>query len=107
MKAEGSLYFRSSKNSHQYILTARGHFLGNQASYILHNIVTDVSNVQTVRLWAHSLCIVTDSHPSGLHVIHLLDCFELYTVYRMSRQDNEPFVEQSLGTEVVSYVYLP
>ena len=30
-----------------------------------------------------------------------------YTVYRMSRQDNAPFVEQSLSTEVVSYFYLP
>ena len=31
----------------------------------------------------------------------------LYIVYRMSRQDNATFVEQSLSTEVVSYFYLP
>ena len=31
----------------------------------------------------------------------------LYTVYQMSRQDNATFVEDSLGTEVVSYFYLP
>ena len=31
----------------------------------------------------------------------------LYILYRMSRQDNATFVEQSLSTEVVSYIYLP
>ena len=31
----------------------------------------------------------------------------LYIVYRMSRQENATFVEQSLSTEVVSYFYLP
>ena len=31
----------------------------------------------------------------------------LYILYRMSRQDNATFVEQSLSTEVVSYFNLP
>ena len=31
----------------------------------------------------------------------------LHIVYRMSRQDNATFVEQSLSTEVFSYFYLP
>ena len=31
----------------------------------------------------------------------------LYIGYRISRQDNATFVEQSLSTEVVSYFYLP
>ena len=30
-----------------------------------------------------------------------------YIVYRMSRQDNAIFVEQSFSTEVVSYFYVP